>query len=53
MLSPLAQKAKLGFKLLLVERLNENLKQNRNNEGGIIIIVHARNEKDAAMYSKR
>ena len=27
-LSPLAQKAKLGFKLLLFERLNENLKQN-------------------------
>ena len=25
--SPLAQKAKLGFKLLLLERLNENLKQ--------------------------
>ena len=27
-LSPLAQKAKLGFKLLLFERLNENLRQN-------------------------
>ena len=25
--TPLAQKAKLGFKLLLFERLNENLKQ--------------------------
>ena len=27
MMSPLAQKAKLGFKLLLLERLYENLKQ--------------------------
>ena len=25
--TPVAQKAKLGFKLLLLERLNENLKQ--------------------------
>ena len=25
--APVAQKAKLGFKLLLLERLNENLKQ--------------------------
>ena len=25
--APIAQKAKLGFKLLLFERLNENLKQ--------------------------
>ena len=27
MFSPLAQKRKLGFKLLLLERLNENMKQ--------------------------
>ena len=27
LLSPLAQKEKLGFKLLLLERLNANLKQ--------------------------